>query len=201
MRHSQLYHIGAGDIQANLQTLKSLNYNIINPDPPYPNISFVHQMFQAADTIGGIYIQYSFRHDYTDIQKIIDQVNQFKDYSSLLTWYIVSIAIRISKFYAWFAPKSCQFKADEPDGPQWTNTSAVFDAYEVIKRSDPYHPVALVLNCEHSAAFYADATDILTTGKCSRILLKYWFITRKNHQQYFIRCLPGWRRHVSLHGI
>ena len=49
-------------------------------------------MFQTADTIGGIYIQYSFQHDYTDTQKVIDQVNQFKNYSSLLTWYIVSLA-------------------------------------------------------------------------------------------------------------
>ncbi|CAG8656913.1 9568_t:CDS:2, partial [Ambispora leptoticha] len=133
--------LAKGNIQANLLTLKNLNYNIINPDPPYPNISFIHQMFQAADTIGGIYIQYSFRHDYKDIQKVVDQVSQFKNYSSLLTWYI----------------------ADEPDGEQWTNASAVFEAYNVIKKLDPYHPVALVLNCQHSVAFYADAADILGT--------------------------------------
>ncbi|CAG8559948.1 13104_t:CDS:10 [Acaulospora morrowiae] len=133
--------LAKGNIRANLQTLKDLNYNIINPDPPYPNISFIHQMFQAADAIGELYIQYSFRHDYTDTQKVIDQVNQFKNYSSLLTWYI----------------------ADEPDGEQWINTSAVFEAYEVIKRVDPYHPAALVLNCQHSSAFYADSTDILIT--------------------------------------
>ncbi|RHZ90007.1 hypothetical protein Glove_9g141 [Diversispora epigaea] len=133
--------LAKGNIRANLQTLKDLNYNIISPDPPYPNISFIHQMFQAADEIGGIYIQYSFRHEYTNTQKVFDQVNQFKNYSSLLTWYI----------------------ADEPDGEQWTNASAVFEAYEVIKRVDPYHPAALVLNCQHSAAFYADSTDILST--------------------------------------
>ncbi|RIB24350.1 hypothetical protein C2G38_2139286 [Gigaspora rosea] len=130
-----------GNIQTNLQTLKDQNYNIINPDPPYPNDSFIHQMFQAADSIGGIYIQFSFRHDYIDIQKVINQVNQFKNYSSLLTWYI----------------------ADEPDGENWTNSSAVFEAYEVIKKVDPYHPVSLTLNCQYSAAFYADATDILGT--------------------------------------
>ncbi|CAG8593533.1 8096_t:CDS:2, partial [Diversispora eburnea] len=131
--------LAKGNIRANIQTLKDLNYNIISPDPPYPNISFIHQMFQAADIIGGIYIQYSFRHDYTDTQKVIDQVNQFKNYSSLLTWHI----------------------ADEPDGVHWTNNSAVFEAYEVIKRMDPYHPASLVLNCQHSAAFYADSTDVL----------------------------------------
>ncbi|CAG8661620.1 23169_t:CDS:2, partial [Gigaspora rosea] len=58
-----------GNIQTNLQILKDQNFNIINPDPPYPNISFIHQMFQAADAIGGIYIQFSFRHNYVDIQK------------------------------------------------------------------------------------------------------------------------------------
>ncbi|CAG8543946.1 2583_t:CDS:2 [Cetraspora pellucida] len=131
-----------GNIQTNLQTLKDQNFNIINPDPPYPNISFIHQMFQAADAIGGIYIQFSFRHDYTDIQKVINQVNQFKNYSSLLTWYI----------------------ADEPDGENWTNrSSAVFEAYDVIKKIDPYHPISLTLNCKYSSAFYADATDILGT--------------------------------------
>ncbi|CAG8456624.1 13460_t:CDS:2 [Dentiscutata erythropus] len=130
-----------GNIQINLQILKDQNFNIINPDPPYPNISFIHQMFQAADAIGGIYIQYSFRHDYVDIQKVINQVNQFKNYSSLLTWYI----------------------ADEPDGEKWTTSSAVFEAYEAIKSVDPYHPVSLTLNCKYSSAFYADATDILGT--------------------------------------
>ncbi|CAG8704030.1 1807_t:CDS:2, partial [Racocetra fulgida] len=113
------------NIQTNLQTLKDQNFNIINPDPPYPNISFIHQMFQAADAIGGIYIQYSFRHDYTDIQKVINQ-------------------------------------ADEPDGEKWTySSSAVFEAYDVIKKMDPYHPISLTLNCKYSSAFYADATDIL----------------------------------------
>ncbi|CAG8471354.1 15900_t:CDS:2 [Acaulospora colombiana] len=116
--------LAKGDIRANLQTLKDLNYNIINPDPPYPNISFIHQMFQAADMIGGIYIQYSFRHDYTDTQK-----------------------------------------ADEPDGEQWTNVSDVFEAHEAIKSVDPYHPTSLVLNCQHSAAFYADSVDILSTDQ------------------------------------
>ncbi|CAG8582156.1 37019_t:CDS:2, partial [Racocetra persica] len=130
-----------GNIQTNLQTLKDQNFNIINPDPPYPNISFIHQMFQAADAIGGIYIQFSFRHDYTDIQKVINQVNQFKNYSSLLTWYI----------------------ADEPDGEKWTYSSAVFEAYDVIKKMDPYHPISLTLNCKYSSAFYADASDILGT--------------------------------------
>ncbi|RIB05901.1 hypothetical protein C2G38_555441 [Gigaspora rosea] len=98
-------------------------------------------MFQAADAIGGIYIQFSFRHDYVDIQKVINQVIQFKNYSSLLTWYI----------------------ADEPDGEKWTKSSAVFEAYKAIKSVDPYHPVSLTLNCKYSSAFYADATDILGT--------------------------------------
>ena len=60
----------------------------------------------------------------------------------------------------------CQLEADEPDGEQWVNDSAVFEAYEVIKRVDPYHPASLVLNCQYSAAFYADSTDVLITGTC-----------------------------------
>ncbi|CAG8620513.1 44188_t:CDS:2 [Gigaspora margarita] len=120
-------YVDIGNIQTNLQILKDQNFNIISPDPPYPNISFIHQMFQAADAIGGIYIQFSFRHDYVDIQKVINQVIQFKNYSSLLTWYI----------------------ADEPDGEKWTNSYAVFKAYEAIKSVDPYHPVTLTLNCKY----------------------------------------------------
>ncbi|KAG9292507.1 hypothetical protein G9A89_001580 [Geosiphon pyriformis] len=132
--------LGAGDIAANLKKLKDLGYNVINPDPTYTDLSAVDKMFQAADALGGIYIQLSFRYSFTDIQKVVSQVNQFKKYSSLLTWYT----------------------ADEPDGEQFTDSSAELNAYNAIKAADPYHPVALVLNCELTAAFYADTTDILS---------------------------------------
>ncbi|CAG8438269.1 3344_t:CDS:2 [Ambispora gerdemannii] len=132
---------GGAGVAANLKTLKDLGYNVINPDPTYTDLSVVDQMFQAADKLGGIYIQLSFRYSFTDTQKVVSQVNQFKKYNSLLTWYT----------------------ADEPDGEQWTDSSAELTAYNAIKTADPYHPVALVLNCEHTAAFYADTTDILST--------------------------------------
>ncbi|CAG8472217.1 9509_t:CDS:2 [Ambispora leptoticha] len=132
---------GGAGVAANLKTLKGLGYNVINPDPTYTDLSVVDQMFQAADQLGGIYIQLSFRYSFTNIQQVVSQVNQFKKYNSLLTWYT----------------------ADEPDGEQWTDSSAELKAYNAIKAADPYHPVALVLNCEHTAAFYADTTDILST--------------------------------------
>jgi len=52
--------------------------------------------------------------------------------------------------------------ADEPDGPGYgIDPSILCDTYESIKKLDPYHPITLVLNCAHSAAYYSRCTDIV----------------------------------------
>jgi hypothetical protein len=73
-------------------------------------------------------------------------VNRFKEHPGVFSWYI----------------------ADEPDGagssegaPIGVDPKVVQEAYNFIRRTDPFHPVSLVLNCKYSAPLYLDATDIL----------------------------------------
>lgn len=68
-----------------------------------------------------------------------DQVRQFRSKPSLLLWYT----------------------SDEPDGPTLPLDSTI-QARDLIRRLDPYHPVALVLNCyDHHFKPYTTGTDIL----------------------------------------
>jgi hypothetical protein len=55
------------------------------------------------------------------------------------------------------------YTSDEPDGPGLPLDSTIA-ARDLIRRLDPYHPTALVLNCyDHNFAAYSAGTDILLT--------------------------------------
>ncbi|RUS22571.1 hypothetical protein BC937DRAFT_88447 [Endogone sp. FLAS-F59071] len=129
-----------GSMQTNLQTLKNAGFNIINPDPTYTDLTSVDQLLQICETLG-IYVQISFRYDYTNITEVTSRVQRWSSYNALLTWY----------------------STDEPDGTQWISNAPTISVYHAIKATDPYHPVALVLNCQNSAGYYTGASDIYGT--------------------------------------
>jgi hypothetical protein len=85
-------------------------------------------------------MNFSCFRDYKNISSVTSQVNSFKSFPNLLTWYT----------------------ADEPDGSS-DDPSLSVAAYNTINTLDSsYHPTALVLNC-HDYLFegYVPGTDIL----------------------------------------
>ena len=70
--------------------------------------------------------------------RLISEVNHFKDHPALLGWYI----------------------SDEPTG-HGANPDSLKVDYELIKELDPYHPVTIVFMAPHRAREYADAMDIV----------------------------------------
>ena len=71
-------------------------------------------------------------------QRLIDEINRFKDHPALLGWYI----------------------SDEPTG-HGEDPDSLKSTYELIKSIDPYHPVSIVFMAPAQARKYADAMDIV----------------------------------------
>ncbi|RUS18897.1 hypothetical protein BC937DRAFT_88201 [Endogone sp. FLAS-F59071] len=130
--------IGGKGMEANLKFLKAIGYNSINPDPTWTNVTQVDQMLEICEQLG-IYVQISFRYDFTDTQTVISNVKRWMTSNAVLTWY----------------------STDEPDGTQ-TNQNILLK-HPAIRATDPYRPVSLVLNCQLSAGYYTDASDIYGT--------------------------------------
>ncbi|TPX31494.1 hypothetical protein SmJEL517_g05197 [Synchytrium microbalum] len=120
-------------------TMAKADNTMIHPCPPYDPIASMHLLFDAAEA-AGVTIMYDMRHTFKNLTSVREQVLEFRSRKSLSVWYT----------------------ADEPDGfsdsPDVTRA-----AYEVIKELDPYHPVALVLNCVALPTYYTSSADILLT--------------------------------------
>lgn len=98
----------------------------------------------------GLGVMYDMRHSrstprptltsgFTSLDLVEEQVKRFKDDPALWVWYT----------------------ADEPDGPSLPLDSTI-KARNLIRRLDPYHPVALVFNCnDYYFEPYARGADIL----------------------------------------
>ncbi len=71
-------------------------------------------------------------------QRLIDEVNHFKDHPALLGWYI----------------------SDEPTG-HGANPDSLKADYDLIKSLDPYHPISIVFMAPARAREYAEAMDIV----------------------------------------
>lgn len=71
-------------------------------------------------------------------QRLIDEINEFKDHPALLAWYI----------------------SDEPTG-HGEHPDSLKQIYNLIKTLDPYHPISIVFMAPAQARKYADAMDIV----------------------------------------
>jgi len=140
------YFISWPLIAANMSQVNETIGNILHPVSPYDDDLDVVEAALNASGNAGVQWMYDMRHSTADLAAIAQQVNRFKEHPAVFSWYI----------------------ADEPDGagssegaPVGIDTQVVQEAYNLIRRTDPFHPVSLVLNCKYSAPLYADATDIL----------------------------------------
>ncbi|KAF7188454.1 hypothetical protein HII31_10116 [Pseudocercospora fuligena] len=122
---------------ANATAYKDLGFNAINPVCAYPDgdMSSILGELDALD----VWYQYDMRGSYLNLSSVAEQIPLVKDRSHLLSWYT----------------------ADEPDGWQYALNSTRL-AYDLLKREDPYHPTALVLNCQnYYFEDYTSGTDII----------------------------------------
>jgi hypothetical protein len=97
------------------------------PDDTTFNYTILNQYWDMMDEINLLNL-YDMRYTYTNTTSVTEQVEMFKNRTTLLMWYT----------------------GDEPDGAGDPLNSTKI-AYKAIKAIDPYHPVSLVLNC---ANFY-----------------------------------------------
>ena len=110
--------------QANIEDYAAKGFNVVNMVEDFAG----DNMTAVIDTMDrlNLFLQYDMRHSYRNLSAIAEQVPLVKDHPSLLTWYT----------------------ADEPDGWQY-DLNSTKEAYDVIAKLDPYHPIALVLNCQN----------------------------------------------------
>lgn len=135
-------NFGEVDPVGAMQELKAMGINHVNFVPPYGDGKQILACIKAAQD-AGVSIQYDMRHTYINTTKVTTEVNSFKAYAGLATWYT----------------------ADEPDGQSVApEPKASIQAYRTIQSIDPHRPVMLVLNYKRdSAAQFAQAADILMT--------------------------------------
>jgi hypothetical protein len=114
----------------NLNSYASHGFNTINivpdgglPDQSYP-ISSLSKYWDRLDELN-LFNIYDMRFAFQNSTRISEQVELWKNRSSLLMWYT----------------------ADEPDGWVYALNSTKL-AYDLLRSLDPYHPVSLVLNCQ-----------------------------------------------------
>ena len=122
---------------ANVSAYKALGFNAINPVCAFTdgNIGF---LFDWMDEVN-LWYQYDMRGSYLNLTQVEQQIPLVKDRSNLLHYYT----------------------ADEPDGWQYALNSTRL-AYDLLKSRDPYHPTALVLNCDnYYFEQYTSGTDII----------------------------------------
>jgi hypothetical protein len=128
----------------NLDTYVAQGFNTINivpsgvgPDQSYPT-GQLEQYWDRMDELNLLNI-YDMRFSFQNATQVNDQVQLWKNRTSLLMWYT----------------------ADEPDGWAYPLNSTSL-AYNQLKSLDPYHPVSLVLNCQNFYyQEYASGADII----------------------------------------
>ncbi|TKA79452.1 hypothetical protein B0A55_04226 [Friedmanniomyces simplex] len=112
---------------ANVTAYKDLGFNAINPVCAFAdgNLDYLFDWMDATN----LWYQYDMRGTFSNglnVTQLTEQIPLVKDRSNLLSWYT----------------------ADEPDGWQYAlNQTRI--AYDILKQQDPYHPTALVLNCDN----------------------------------------------------
>lgn len=126
-----------------LNTYASQGFNFLNivPDGGTPDQSYGANLDLYWDRMGelNLFNAYDMRFAFQNSTRITDQVEMWKNRSTLLMWYT----------------------ADEPDGWMY-NLNSTKLAYDQIKSLDPYHPVSLVLNCQNFFySDYASGADII----------------------------------------
>lgn len=107
----------------------SRKYSVVSPVPAGGDVPFEPEEFAAYvskldETNDQPSMMYNMRWTYQNAELVTKQVNEVKKHGSLLLWYT----------------------ADEPGG-QGDPLDAPLKSYDTIKKLNPYHPVALVLNC------------------------------------------------------
>ncbi|KDQ56015.1 hypothetical protein JAAARDRAFT_158780 [Jaapia argillacea MUCL 33604] len=135
------YTLWDGFLNGNLSALdgiKDAGYTVVHPVPPYDNVTAFEMVLDKMEELG-LWLMYDMRWTYTNLTNVTTQVSTYSNRTNLLLWYT----------------------ADEPDG--WGDPlNATTLAYEAIREVDPYHPVALVLNCQDYYFWdYAAGADIL----------------------------------------
>ncbi|CZT07324.1 uncharacterized protein RCO7_07307 [Rhynchosporium graminicola] len=129
---------------ANLDNYASQGFNTISivpdgglPDQSYP-IDELNQYWDRMDELN-LFNSYELRFAFQNTTRLHDQVDLWKNRTTLLMWYT----------------------ADEPDGWSYALNSTKI-AYDQLRELDPYHPVSLVLNCQNFYyEEYSSGADII----------------------------------------
>ncbi|KAK5712957.1 hypothetical protein LTR17_017797 [Elasticomyces elasticus] len=112
---------------ANVSAYKDMGFNAVNPVCAFADgdLGYLFDWMDETD----LWYQYDMRGTFSNglnVSQLTEQIPLVKDRSNLLSWYT----------------------ADEPDGWQYAlNQTRI--AYDILKQQDPYHPTALVLNCDN----------------------------------------------------
>lgn len=118
-----------------IQAYTDLGLNAITPLTIYTDSA---SEFAYMDSIN-LRFMYNLRERYKNLTEVHENVLAARDAEAIFAYW----------------------SADEPDG--WQDPfSAPFDAYHLIRSLDPYHPVAVVLNCQnYYFKEYSEGADIL----------------------------------------
>ena len=129
-----------------LDVFKSRGYNTIHIVPtgtlgefdfPYSELEIYLQRAKEL----GLWIHWGMRGSYENLTYVAEQVKQVAPWPNLLGWYT----------------------ADEPDG-QTRPLNSTRIAYDYIKSVDPWHPIAVALNCENFYfEDYSSGADIVVS--------------------------------------
>ncbi|CAK7224689.1 hypothetical protein SBRCBS47491_005635 [Sporothrix bragantina] len=110
--------------------------NAMTPLSQYPQSAIAFDYMASQTNIG---IQFDLREGYTNLTWVSEQVTAARDSAALFSYW----------------------SADEPDGHQDPFGAPVL-ARDTIRRIDPYHPVAVVLNCQnYYFAEYTAGADVI----------------------------------------
>lgn len=113
----------------NLDLFKAAGYNIIHivPNAGLANEAFVwdtlNPFLDKMDEIG-LWLMFDMRWTYTNLTSVQEQVDIINARKSMLLWYT----------------------GDEPDG-HMDALNATKVTYNLIKKTDPWHPISVCLNC------------------------------------------------------
>jgi len=162
----------------NLDAYMAQGFNNINivpdggrPDQAYP-IDELRIYWDHMDEVN-LFNVYDLRFAYQNSTRINDQVEMWKNRTTLLMWYT----------------------ADEPDG--WVHPlDATKLAYDQIRKLDPYHPVSLVLNCQNfHYKEYASGGDIIFEDAYPVAINATWSIPVCKYQR--LQCLRSLTMYLS----
>ncbi|KAJ3100072.1 hypothetical protein HDU97_002508 [Phlyctochytrium planicorne] len=139
------HYVGWGNYMENdfgiIDTIKKEGYTVVHLVPPFDDTLDQFEKFLDRAWEAGVYVQYDMRHTYKDAEAVTKQVIRFRRKPAIIGWYT----------------------ADEPDGTS-DNPEAALTAHNLIRKLDPYRPVALVLNCKNNGlARYSKGADIIMT--------------------------------------